>query len=85
MELLNALYKYDQEVENKNIPYFEEVLADLLRLWLLCTSFYRRNVEKLGYEYSVFNQKWPVWDESALIRDSIELAIQINGKVKGQD
>ena len=40
--------------------------------------------EKLGYEYSVFNQKWPVWDESALVRDSIELAIQINGKVKGR-
>jgi len=85
MELLNALYKYDQEVENKNIPYLEEVLADLLKLLApFAPHFTEEMWEKLGYEYSVFNQKWPVWDESALVRDSIELAIQINGKVKGR-
>jgi leucyl-tRNA synthetase len=85
MELLNALYKYDQEVEYKNIPYLEEVLADLLKLLApFAPHFTEEMWEKLGYEYSVFNQKWPVWDESALVRDSIELAIQINGKVKGR-
>jgi len=85
MELLNALYKYDQEVEYKNIPYFEEVLADLLKLLApFAPHFTEEMWEKLGYEYSVFNQKWPVWDESALVRDSVELAIQINGKVKGR-
>ena len=31
MELLNALYKYDQVVEDKNIEFFEEV-SDLLRI-----------------------------------------------------
>ena len=85
MELLNALYKYDQEVEYKNIPYLEEVLADLLKLLApFAPHFTEEMWEKLGYEYSVFNQKWPVWDESALVRDSIELAIQVNGKVKGR-
>jgi len=85
MELLNALYKYDQEVEYKNIPYFEEVLADLLKLLApFAPHFTEEMWEKLGYEYSVFNQKWPVWDESAMVRDSVELAIQINGKVKGR-
>ena len=85
MELLNALYKYDQEVEYKNIPYLEDVMADLLKLLApFAPHFTEEMWEKLGYEYSVFNQKWPVWDESALVRDSIELAIQINGKVKGR-
>lgn len=85
MELLNALYKYDQEVENKNIPYFEEVLADLLKLLApFAPHFAEEMWEQLGYEYSIFSQKWPVWDESALVRDNIELAIQINGKVKGR-
>jgi leucyl-tRNA synthetase len=40
--------------------------------------------EKLGYGFSIFNQKWPVWDEAALVKDTVELAIQINGKVKSK-
>jgi len=30
----------------------------------------------------VFNQKWPKLDEKALIKDEIEIAIQVNGKIK---
>ncbi|MEA4845653.1 MAG: leucine--tRNA ligase [Clostridiaceae bacterium] len=85
MELLNALYKYDQDAENKNIPYFEGVIADLLKLLApFAPHFAEEMWSELGYEYSIFNQKWPVWDENALVKDKIELAIQINGKVKGR-
>jgi leucyl-tRNA synthetase len=38
--------------------------------------------EKLGYENSIFTSKWPAFDEQALIRDTIEIAVQINGQVK---
>ena len=36
----------------------------------------------LGYEDSVHNQKWPEIDIKALIQESYELVIQINGKVR---
>ena len=36
----------------------------------------------MGNEYSVFNQAWPTFDESALVKDTIEIAVQINGKVQ---
>jgi len=85
MELINALYKYEQDVEYKNIPYLEGVVADLLRLMApFAPHFAEEMWEEMGYEYSIFNEKWPVWDEKALVRDTIELAIQINGKVKGR-
>jgi len=85
MELINALYKYDQDVESKNISYFEGVLADLLRLLSPFAPHFTEDMwAKLGYEYSVFNQKWPAWDEKAMVKDTVELAIQINGKVKGR-
>ncbi|HYE84308.1 MAG TPA: leucine--tRNA ligase [Clostridia bacterium] len=85
MELLNALYKYDQDVENKNVPYFEGVMADLLKLLApFAPHFAEEMWEQMGYGYSIFNQKWPVWDEKALVKDMVELAIQINGKVKGR-
>ncbi|MDD4327940.1 MAG: class I tRNA ligase family protein, partial [Eubacteriales bacterium] len=38
--------------------------------------------ERLGYEFSVFSQPWPECDEKALIKDEIEIAVQINGAVK---
>ena len=39
--------------------------------------------ESLGYD-PLYATQWPKWDESALIEDSIELAIQINGKVRAR-
>lgn len=83
MELLNALYKYDQETEDKNVEFFEEVVADLLRILAPFAPHFAEEVwEQLGYEYSIFNQRWPKWDPNALVRDEVEIAIQINGKVK---
>lgn len=35
-----------------------------------------------GYEGRVYAQPWPEWDENKTVEDMIEIAIQINGKVK---
>ncbi|QSZ27730.1 leucine--tRNA ligase [Aceticella autotrophica] len=85
MELVNALYKYDTNVKLKNLKLYEDVIKDLMRLLSpFAPHFSEEMWEKLGYEYSVFNQKWPQYDEKALLRDVIEIAIQINGKVRGR-
>ncbi|MDH5444859.1 MAG: leucine--tRNA ligase [Gammaproteobacteria bacterium] len=39
---------------------------------------------KMGYGDDVLNAKWPVVDESALVRDSIEVVVQVNGKLRGR-
>ncbi|HYE09452.1 MAG TPA: class I tRNA ligase family protein, partial [Patescibacteria group bacterium] len=85
MELLNALYKYDAEVENKNIALFQDAVADLLRLLSpFAPHFAEEMWETIGKKDSVFNEKWPVWDEKAMVKDVVEIAIQVNGKVKGR-
>jgi leucyl-tRNA synthetase len=87
MELVNAMYKYDNEVldENKNINFIKVVLEDFLRtIAPFAPHFSEEMWEKMGNEYSVFNQAWPEWDEKALVMDTIEMAIQINGKLKGK-
>ena len=38
--------------------------------------------EHLGYGGSVHDQKWPEYDEKALVKDTIEIAVQINGRIK---
>lgn len=39
--------------------------------------------EQLGNKDGVFQQPWPKYDEEAMKDDTIEIAIQINGKTKG--
>ncbi len=36
----------------------------------------------LGQPYSVHQQAWPVWDEALAKEDVVEIAIQVNGKVR---
>jgi len=40
--------------------------------------------EELGFEGMVYEAIWPVWDEAKTIDNVVEIAVQINGKVKGQ-
>lgn len=85
MELVNALYKYENEVEVKNMKFYEDVVRDFVKILApFAPHFSEEMWERLGYEYSVFNQKWPEWDEKALERDMIEIAIQVNGKVRSK-
>ncbi|MDD4843403.1 MAG: leucine--tRNA ligase [Anaerotignum sp.] len=39
--------------------------------------------KELGHEDSVFSAKWPQVDESKLVKDTIEIAIQVGGKLRG--
>ena len=39
---------------------------------------------ELGYGDNVLNADWPQVDDAALVRDSIEMVVQVNGKVRGK-
>jgi leucyl-tRNA synthetase len=38
--------------------------------------------ERIGGAYSVHQQSWPVWDEALAKEDVVEIAVQVNGKVR---
>ncbi|MBQ9833420.1 MAG: leucine--tRNA ligase [Clostridia bacterium] len=40
--------------------------------------------EILGNSEPLYKAKWPQYDESALVEDTVELAVQINGKVRAR-
>ncbi|NJD01416.1 MAG: leucine--tRNA ligase [Ruminiclostridium sp.] len=83
MELLNALYKYDSSVSVKDMALYLNTLKDLIKLMApFAPHFAEEMWQKLGMGYSIFNQKWPEWDAKALIKDEIEIAVQVNGKVR---
>lgn len=84
MELTNALNKYISE-KNHNSSFLKEVICDYVKLLApFAPHFGEEQWERLGNDYSIFNQQWPVFDPSALIKDEVEIAIQVNGKIKSK-
>lgn len=83
MELVNAMYKYDSE---GGAPAFLHGVAQtLVRLLAPMVPHTAEELnEILGNRESVFLSPYPVCDESKLIKDETELAVQINSKVKSK-
>jgi leucyl-tRNA synthetase len=86
MELVNVMNKYHSAAPAASVhPLREETFRDLILLLApFAPHFSEEMWERLGYEYSIFSQQWPVCDESAMVSDKVEIAVQINGIVKAR-
>lgn len=84
MEFVNAIYAYDSAVSEKNAVFRDCVKDLVLLLAPFAPHFAEELWEMLGQTYSVFDQRYPVADEKALVRDEIELAVQINSKLRSR-
>ena len=40
--------------------------------------------KQLGHTRSLAHEPWPIWDEALCVDDEIEMAVQVNGKVRGR-
>ena len=82
MELVNEMYRY-KETEAPNYALMREAAVKLV---LVLSPFVPHICEemwqKLGFEHSLYFEKWPEYDESALVLDTVEIVVQLNGKVK---
>jgi len=81
MELVNALYKYKQgEV---NVPLMNDAIEKLI---LILNPFVPHITEELwndlGHEDRVYQQIWPEFDPAALELETVEIIVQVNGKLK---
>lgn len=84
MELVNGLVKYDQ-LNDKNVKLMRETAFDLIGLLApLAPHFAEELNENIGNKKSIFNMPYPKFDASALVKDSYELAVQINSKVRSK-
>ena len=85
MELVNAMYLYAEKHEAVDAAFAKELLRALL---ILLAPFVPHITEELWQllgeeEKSVHAASWPAVDESALTVEEAELAVQVNGKVRG--
>lgn len=81
MEYVSALIKYSSS-DNCDLPFFTACVEDLLLITApFAPHFVDENWELLGHTDTVFNAQWPQYDEAALILDTVEIALQVNGKI----
>ncbi|PBI38353.1 leucine--tRNA ligase [Clostridioides difficile] len=84
MELINDMYKY-KELDNINEAVIKEGVQTIVTI---IAPFAPHLGEELwtmiGKEGSVFDIDWPKYDEKALVKDEIEVVVQVNGKVRGK-
>jgi leucyl-tRNA synthetase len=84
MELLNDVAKLTTGDAQSISVRHEALTRAILLLSPIAPHICHTLWQALGNEHSVADAAWPVLDESALVRSSIELVIQVNGKVRGK-
>ena len=83
MELVNEMYRY-REGEINEALYSTAVRTLVLLLAPFVPHVAEEMWEHLGYEGRAYGQEWPSYDEDALVQDTIEIVVQINGKNKAK-
>ena len=84
MEFVNAIYTYFNKTQNPNKLLYDCVKDVVLLIAPLTPHFAEELNERMGSTESVFNMRYPVCDEKALVKDEVEIAVQINSKIKGK-
>ena len=85
MEMVNGLYHFRETSGQKVTPAVREAIETLMLLLAPITPHIAEEMwEKTGHTESIHLQKWPDVDESALVVDEVELAVQVNGKLKAR-
>ena len=81
MELVNEMYRYKEGSVNPGL--FGAAIKDLIIMLAPFVPHVTEEMwEHLGYEGSVHDQNWPEYDEKALVKDTVEIVVQVNGKIK---
>ena len=84
MELLNTVVKFsDDSSIGHNIK--QEVYDNMvLMLSPIIPHLSHQLWKELGHEDIILDAVWPQLDETALVQDSIEMVIQVNGKLRAK-
>ncbi|MBI2778248.1 MAG: leucine--tRNA ligase [Gammaproteobacteria bacterium] len=84
MELINALYRFEDTSEQGRAVMQEALESIVLILSPIVPHITHALWHELGHADAIVNASWPQPDPAALVKDSIELVVQVNGKLRGR-
>jgi len=85
MEMLNDFYRYVE-----NVPEAERspaAVREALEKLVLCLAPFAPHIteelwRELGHDGSVHDERWPEWDEAYVETEEVEVAVQVNGRLR---
>ncbi len=84
MECVNDLYKIKAE-DSYSSEEWRWSLETLLQLLAPFAPHITEELwQQLGHDKSIHLSKWPSYDEKYLVKDTVSIAIQVNGKLRGE-
>jgi len=84
MTLMNVLEKAPQATALDRALIQEGLETVTLLLAPITPHISHELWSRLGHSGAVIDARWPVQDDSALVQDTLQLVIQVNGKLRGQ-
>jgi leucyl-tRNA synthetase len=85
MELVNGIQDYRAGDGRGADPLVRFAVTTVVRLLFPFTPHVACELwERLGNDSDLHLTPWPGWDDSALAKDVVEIAIQVNGKVRSR-
>ncbi len=84
MTLVNAMNKVKTSAMTKTEEWVEGAKALLKMLAPIAPHITEELWRRSGHDGFIHEQSWPTYDESALVKDSVVIAVQVNGKLRGQ-
>jgi len=84
MELLNAINRFDDESDTGRAVVHEALEAVVLMLSPIVPHACHALWSVLGHATPIIDMAWPKADEQALVKDVIEIVVQVNGKLRGR-
>jgi leucyl-tRNA synthetase len=85
MECVNHLFKLKDQDDFQSLDTWRYVLDTLVQLLApLAPHITDELWVQLGHEESVHMTEWPAFDEQYLVRSTVNIAIQVNGKLRGE-
>jgi leucyl-tRNA synthetase len=83
MELTNELYKLKNEVP-MGVSVWHESLETTLKLLAPFAPHMTEELwHQLGHDDSIHLSEWPVYDVKYVVEDTVTIAVQVNGKLRG--
>jgi len=84
MELLNEITSFDPKSDEDRATFRFSIENILLLLSPFSPHIAEELWEAMGNEPSIFEQKWPGWDDEIAKEKKIELVIQVNGRLRSK-
>jgi leucyl-tRNA synthetase len=82
MELVNELMRQKDGAVARTAAWREALETLVLLLAPAAPHIAEELWHRLGKPFSVHTQSWPAWDAARAAEETIEVAVQVNGKVR---